>query len=87
MSLVLEHAFVNYHSEDLFHLGTNNLIVSGNEVPIQMTNGYEANFKGVIDLIGQKVVIWNEDKCGYGPRIRRFLHRNWQALWETGYCI
>ena len=35
-----------------------------NAVPIQMTIGAEEEFKGVIDLIKQKAIIWNEDDMG-----------------------
>jgi len=35
-----------------------------NAVPIQMTIGAEDDFKGVIDLIKQKAIIWNEDDMG-----------------------
>jgi elongation factor G len=35
-----------------------------NAVPIQMTIGSEENFKGVIDLIKQKAIIWSEDDMG-----------------------
>lgn len=35
-----------------------------NAVPIQMTIGAEEEFKGVIDLIKRKAIIWNEDDMG-----------------------
>ena len=35
-----------------------------NAVPIQMTLGAEEDFKGVIDLIKQKAIIWSEDDMG-----------------------
>ena len=35
-----------------------------NAVPIQMTIGSEEDFKGVIDLIKLKAIIWNEDDMG-----------------------
>ncbi len=35
-----------------------------NAVPIQMTIGSEEEFKGVIDLIKQKAIIWSEDDMG-----------------------
>ena len=35
-----------------------------NAVPIHMTIGSEENFKGVIDLIKQKAIIWSEDDMG-----------------------
>jgi len=35
-----------------------------NAVPIQMTIGAEEDFTGVIDLIKQKAIIWNEDDMG-----------------------
>ena len=42
-----------------------------NAVPIQMTIGAEEEFVGVIDLIKNKAIIWNEEDCGttfeYGP--------------------
>ena len=33
-------------------------------VPLQMTIGSEENFKGVVDLIKKKAIIWNEDDMG-----------------------
>ena len=42
-----------------------------NPVPLQMTIGAEENFVGVIDLIKNKAIIWNEEDRGttfeYGP--------------------
>jgi elongation factor G len=35
-----------------------------NAVPIQMTIGSEEEFRGVIDLIKQKAIIWSEDDMG-----------------------
>lgn len=35
-----------------------------NPVPIQMTIGSEEAFKGVVDLIKRKAIIWNEDDMG-----------------------
>ena len=35
-----------------------------NAVPIQMTIGAEEDFKGVIDLVKQKAIIWSEDDMG-----------------------
>jgi len=35
-----------------------------NAVPIQMTIGAEEDFKGVIDLIKQKAIIWSEEDMG-----------------------
>jgi len=35
-----------------------------NAVPIHMTIGAEEEFKGVIDLIKEKAIIWNEDDMG-----------------------
>ena len=35
-----------------------------NAVPIQMTIGAEEEFKGVIDLVKQKAIIWSEDDMG-----------------------
>ena len=35
-----------------------------NAVPIQMTIGSEEEFKGVVDLIKRKAIIWNEDDMG-----------------------
>jgi elongation factor G len=32
-----------------------------NPVPIQIPIGAEENFKGVIDLIEMKAVVWNDD--------------------------
>ena len=35
-----------------------------NAVPIQMTIGAEEDFKGVIDLIKEKAIVWSEDDMG-----------------------
>ena len=35
-----------------------------NAVPIQMTIGSEEDFKGVIDLIKEKAIVWSEDDMG-----------------------
>ena len=38
--------------------------LGANPVPLQMTIGSEENFKGVVDLIKMKAIIWNEDDQG-----------------------
>ena len=38
--------------------------LGSNAVPIHMTIGAEEEFKGVIDLIKQKAIIWNEEDMG-----------------------
>ncbi len=38
--------------------------LGSNPVPIQLPIGVEENFKGVIDLIRQKAIWWNEDDLG-----------------------
>ena len=38
--------------------------LGANPVPVQLAFGAEENFKGVIDLIRMKVILWNEDDQG-----------------------
>tara|TARA_Y100000589_G_scaffold22637_2_gene18783 strand:+ start:5877 stop:7982 length:2106 start_codon:yes stop_codon:yes gene_type:complete len=38
--------------------------LNGNPVPIQIPIGSEDNFKGVVDLIKMKAIIWNEEDLG-----------------------
>ena len=38
--------------------------LGANAVPLQMTIGAEEDFKGVVDLIKQKAIIWNEADMG-----------------------
>tara|TARA_B100000767_G_scaffold271713_1_gene297886 strand:- start:125 stop:2239 length:2115 start_codon:yes stop_codon:yes gene_type:complete len=38
--------------------------LGANAVPLQFTIGAEENFKGVVDLIKMKAIIWNEDDMG-----------------------
>ena len=38
--------------------------LNGNPVPIQIPIGTEDNFKGVVDLIKMKAIIWNEEDLG-----------------------
>ena len=38
--------------------------LGANPVPLQMTIGAEDEFKGVVDLIKQKAILWNEDDMG-----------------------
>ena len=38
--------------------------LNGNPVPIQIPIGAEDDFKGVVDLIKMKAIIWNEDDLG-----------------------
>jgi elongation factor G len=38
--------------------------LGANPVPLQMTIGSEENFKGVVDLVLNKAIIWNEDDMG-----------------------
>ena len=38
--------------------------LNANAVPLQMTIGAEDEFKGVVDLIKMKAIIWNEDDMG-----------------------
>ena len=39
-------------------------MLGGNAVPLQVPIGAEENFKGVVDLISKKAMIWNEDDMG-----------------------
>ncbi|WP_308363834.1 MULTISPECIES: elongation factor G [unclassified Microbulbifer] len=38
--------------------------LNANAVPLQMTIGAEDDFKGVVDLVKMKAIIWNEDDMG-----------------------
>jgi elongation factor G len=38
--------------------------LGANAVPLQMTIGAEENFKGVVDLVKNKAILWNEDDQG-----------------------
>jgi elongation factor G len=38
--------------------------LGANAVPLQMTIGSEENFKGVVDLLKMKAVLWNEEDMG-----------------------
>ncbi|MGL6158981.1 elongation factor G [Microbulbifer sp.] len=38
--------------------------LNANAVPLQMTIGAEDDFKGVVDLVKMKAIIWNEDDAG-----------------------
>jgi elongation factor G len=38
--------------------------LGANPVPLQMTIGAEEDFKGVVDLVKNKAIIWNEDDMG-----------------------
>jgi elongation factor G len=38
--------------------------LGANAVPLQMTIGAEDDFKGVVDLVKNKAIIWNEDDMG-----------------------
>jgi elongation factor G len=42
--------------------------LGANPIPVQMPIGFEATFKGVIDLLEQKAIIW-EDDLGKEPKI------------------
>ena len=39
-------------------------MLGGNAVPLQVPIGDEEHFKGVVDLIAKKAIIWNEDDMG-----------------------
>ncbi|MUP46650.1 elongation factor G [Gramella sp. BOM4] len=39
-------------------------MLGGNPVPLQVPIGDEADFKGVVDLISKKAIIWNEEDMG-----------------------
>jgi elongation factor G len=43
--------------------------LGANPVPIQLSIGAEENFKGVIDLIRMKAILWNEDDQGLTYRL------------------
>ncbi len=38
--------------------------LGANPVPLQLTIGSEENFKGIVDLIKMKAIVWNEDDQG-----------------------
>jgi elongation factor G len=38
--------------------------LGANPVPVQLPIGAEENFKGVVDLIGERAILWNEDDMG-----------------------
>jgi len=39
-------------------------MLSGNPVPIQVPIGAEVDFKGVVDLVSNKAIVWNEEDFG-----------------------
>ncbi len=39
-------------------------MLGGNAVPLQVPIGSEENFRGVVDLISKKAIVWNEDDMG-----------------------
>ncbi len=39
-------------------------MLGGNAVPLQVPIGDEEHFKGVVDLIAKKAIVWNEDDMG-----------------------
>ncbi len=39
-------------------------MLGGNPVPLQVPIGEEADFKGVVDLISKKAIVWNEEDRG-----------------------
>jgi elongation factor G len=39
-------------------------MLGGNAVPLQVPIGAEEHFKGVVDLISKKAIVWNEDDMG-----------------------
>jgi len=39
-------------------------MLGGNPVPLQVPIGDEIDFKGVVDLISKKAIVWNEDDMG-----------------------
>jgi len=39
-------------------------MLGGNPVPLQVPIGDEIDFKGVVDLIAKKAIVWNEDDMG-----------------------
>jgi elongation factor G len=39
-------------------------VLGGNAVPLQLPIGAEENFKGVVDLINNRGIVWNEDDKG-----------------------
>jgi len=39
-------------------------MLGGNSVPLQVPIGAEEHFKGVVDLISKKAIVWNEDDMG-----------------------
>jgi len=43
--------------------------LGANPVPVQLAIGAEENFKGVVDLIRMKAILWNEDDLGATHRL------------------
>jgi elongation factor G len=43
--------------------------LGANPVPVQLAIGAEENFKGVVDLIRMKAILWNEDDLGMTYRL------------------
>ncbi len=39
-------------------------MLGGNPVALQVPIGDEADFKGVVDLISKKAIVWNDDDMG-----------------------
>jgi len=44
--------------------------LGGNAVPIQLPVGAEEDFRGVVDLVGMRAVIWNEESRGMNYALR-----------------
>ena len=42
--------------------------LNGNPIPLQISIGSEDNFKGVVDLVTMKGIIWNEEDLRYDLR-------------------
>lgn len=44
--------------------------LGGNAVPIQLPIGAEENFKGVVDLVGMRAIIWDEESRGMNYKLQ-----------------
>ena len=47
--------------------------MGANPIPLQVPIGAEAEFKGVVDLINNKAIVWNEEDMGMTFKRLTFL--------------